>query len=159
MKTQAHKNSGNTGYATALRRRCMVADFRAGICDLSLNLLNRTPMSTLDSTPIIPVSASLISHHPHLWLRYPVAIAGHVVRSLSTGTGFFKLQLQCVVGLSHEVSMVIHWSCNLKKKLSNSRQNLFFRTPMTMLLSPLHWQHRHTERRPAARSHPVASAG
>ena len=125
----------------------------------SLEMFNQTPMSTLIPTPITPISASTYCHLPHKWLRYPVAIAGHVVRSHSSGTGFFKLQLQCVVGLSSVLSLVGHWSCNLKEKLNCFFDKSFYRTPMTMLLSPLHWQHRHIQQHPAAYSLPVASAG
>jgi len=124
-----------------------------------LGMVKQTPMSTLIPNPITPLSASTYCHLPHKWLCYPVAIAGHVVRSHSSGTGFFKLQLQCVVGLSSVLSLVGHWSCNLKKKLISIVVKTFYRTPMTMLLSPLHLQHRHTQQHPAAYSHPVASAG
>ena len=119
----------------------------------------RTPMSTPIPAPTTPVSVSIYSHVPYLWFRYPVAIAGHVVRSHIPGTGFFKLQLQCVVGLSFVLSLVGRWSCNLKKTFFCASKASISLTPMTMLLSPLHRQHRHTQQHPAAYSLPVASAG
>ena len=75
---------------------------------------SRTPMSTLTPTPMIPFTASRASHNTLLWLCRPVAIAGHIVRPLPYGAGFFKLQLQYVVSLLPLFLLVSYWSCNLK---------------------------------------------
>lgn len=108
-----------------------------------LNSIKRTPMSTLNPTSITPITASLSNCHATAWHRYPVAIAGQVSRSLSFGTGFFKLQLQYVVSLLLSPLLVSRWSCNLKTLISGTVNLLVpYRTPMTMLLSPLHQQHR-----------------
>ena len=121
---------------------------------------NRTPMSTLTPTPMTPFTASLISHNTLMWLCNPVAIAGHVNRSLSLGTGFFKLQLQLAEGALLVPMLVNRWSCNLKKHFMGIRFRLLNdRTPMTVLLSPLHMQHRHIQQLSAAVYRPVASAG
>ena len=109
--------------------------------DVELN--GRTPMPTLYPT-FHPMLASLTSHRTLMWLCYPVAIAGHYPRSLSFGTGFFKLQLQYFIHWFTLSSVVSYWSCNLKKIFTGMIDQLIcFRTPMTMLLSPLYLQHRH----------------
>ena len=133
--TKLAKKENQHGYSYAL------------LCDASasiiLNTIERTPMSTLKPTSLTPITASLSNCHAHAWHRYPVAIAGQVSRSLSFGTGFFKLQLQYVVSLLLSPLLVSRWSCNLKKLILGTVNLLVpYRTPMTMLLSPLHQQHR-----------------
>jgi hypothetical protein len=81
-------------------------------------------MSTLTPTPTAPITASLASHSSLLWLCKPVAIAGHVIRSLSFGTDFFKLQLQYEISLSSLSLLVSRWSCNLKKETCGHSSNL-----------------------------------
>ena len=131
----------------------------------SVSELNkRTPMSTLYSTSFHSIVASLCSHHTLMWLCYPVVIAGHKFRSLSFGTGFFKLQLQPYQGalflpLLACCSLALRWSCNLKKIFKVFKDELIcYRTPMTMLLSPLLLQHRQLAAHRCLPT-PVASAG
>ena len=109
------ENSITSILATPLSNGLLnVAACGKNICTAS-NGNSRTPMSTLTPTPMIPFTASLASHSTLLWLYRPVAIAGHIVRPLSFGAGFFKLQLQYVVGLLPLLLLVSYWSCNLKK--------------------------------------------
>ncbi len=70
----------------------------------------QTPMSVLFSTPDATPNAS----HSILWLLYPVASAGCVVRPHPLGVGPFKLQLQPSKQMSCLPQFVPGWSCNLK---------------------------------------------
>lgn len=102
-------------------------DCEFSFCSLLLKSA-RTPMSVLLHTPI---TAPQDSRRTLGWLYYPVASTGHVVRPLSFGADFFKLQLQYVVSLLVSLLLVSNWSCNLKELICAHLP--YYRTPMTML--------------------------
>ena len=159
MKLDRANSTTRTDSASMSNSRLSVS------CASSVSGLNeRTPMSTLYPTSFHSIVASLCSHYTLMWLCYPVVIAGHKSRSLSFGTGFFKLQLQPYQGalflpLLACFSPAHRWSCNLKKIFEGFRYQVSsYRTPMTMLLSPLLLQHRQLAAHRCLPT-PVASAG
>ncbi len=105
---------------------------------------HRTPMPVLFSTS----EATLVYCHFLMWLIYPVASAGCVVRPHPLGAGSFKLQFQAPGQMSCLPQFVTGWSCNLKGKKEffrllwryvMTRLNYRFQqqTPMPLLCLPL----------------------
>lgn len=134
MKLRSHINRVNIE-----RLQNVFCRFQYFMCDgFSIHDSQRTPMSMLDSTPITPVSVSSKCHLTFKWPVTSAAIAEKVFRPLPLEAGLFKLQLQRSACSRVVISIARRWSCNLKSF------KFTYRTPMSMLHSPLHWQHRRT---------------
>jgi hypothetical protein len=89
---------------------------------LNNSFCHRTPMPVLFSTP----DATPAYCHFLMWLIYPVASAGCVVRPHPLGAGSFTLQLQPSRQMYCLPQFAPGWSCNLKGKKD------FFRLPGVM---------------------------